>query len=44
MESGLLEIGGQGTGWAIEAAVAFAAGFSEPFTLKTVERITGGGD
>jgi hypothetical protein len=45
LESGLLEIAGQqGADWAVEAAVAFAAGFSEPFVLKTVERITGGGD
>ncbi|MGH2997457.1 MAG: hypothetical protein ACRDM9_14165, partial [Gaiellaceae bacterium] len=44
LESGLVEIAGQGTDWAVEAAVAFAAGFSEPFVLKTVERIAGGGD
>ena len=46
LESGLVEIGSQGAGadWAVEAAVAFAAGFSEPFVLKTVERIAGGGD
>jgi hypothetical protein len=45
LESGLVEIAGQqGADWAVEAAVAFAAGFSEPFVLKTVERITGGGD
>ena len=44
LESGLVEIAGQGADWAVEAAVAFAAGFSEPFVLKTVERIAGGGD
>jgi hypothetical protein len=44
LESGLVEIGGQGDDWAVEAAAAFAAGFSEPFVLKTVERITGGDD
>jgi hypothetical protein len=44
LESGLVEIADQGSDWAVEAAVAFAAGFSEPFVLKTVERIAGGGD
>jgi hypothetical protein len=44
LESGLVEIAGRGDDWAVEAAVAFAAGFSEPFVLKTVARITGGGD
>jgi len=27
--------------WAVAGAVAFVAGFSEPFLLKTVERIAG---
>lgn len=44
LESGLVEIAEPGADWAVEAAVAFAAGFSEPFVLKTVERIAGGGD
>jgi hypothetical protein len=44
LESGLVEVADQGADWAVEAAVAFAAGFSEPFVLKTVERIAGGGD
>ena len=44
LESGLVEVGQGASDWAVEAAVAFAAGFSEPFTLKTVERITGGDD
>lgn len=43
LESELVEIGGSGEDWAIAAAVAFVAGFSEPFLLKTVERIAGGG-
>ncbi|MGH3035800.1 MAG: hypothetical protein ACRDMU_01335 [Gaiellaceae bacterium] len=43
LESGLVDIAGQGDDWAIVAAVAFVAGFSEPFVLKTVERIAGGG-
>jgi hypothetical protein len=43
IESGLVDIAGQGDDWAIVAAVAFVAGFSEPFVLKTVERIAGGG-
>jgi len=43
LESGLVDIASQGDDWAIVAAVAFVAGFSEPFVLKTVERIAGGG-
>jgi hypothetical protein len=45
LESGFVEFGsGIGEEWAVAAAVAFAAGFSEPFILKTVERILGGGE
>jgi hypothetical protein len=40
--SGLVEVADVGADWAAEAAVAFAAGFSEPLLLKTVERIAGG--
>lgn len=43
LESGLVDIAGQGDDWAMVAAVAFVAGFSEPFVLKTVERIAGAG-
>jgi hypothetical protein len=39
--SGLLGVADVGPDWAVEAAVAFAAGFSEPFLLRTVERIAG---
>jgi hypothetical protein len=40
LESGIVEVG-DGEGWAVTGAVAFAAGFSEPLLLKTVERILG---
>lgn len=43
LESGIVEIGGNGEDWAVAVALAFVAGFSEPFLLKTVERIAGGG-
>lgn len=42
LESGLVEVGGGGEDWAVASAVAFVAGFSEPFLLKTVDRIAGG--
>jgi hypothetical protein len=42
LESGLVEVSGD-SDWAVAGAVAFVAGFSEPFLLKTVERITGAG-
>lgn len=42
LESGLVEVGGSGEDWAIASTVAFVAGFSEPFLLRTVERIAGG--
>lgn len=41
LESGFVEVAG-GEEWAAAAALAFVAGFSEPFLLKTVERIAGG--
>jgi hypothetical protein len=41
LESGLIEVSGD-SDWAVAGAVAFVAGFSEPFLLKTVERIAGG--
>jgi hypothetical protein len=41
LESGFVEFGVSGEGWAVVATLAFAGGFSEPFLLKTVERITG---
>jgi hypothetical protein len=46
LESGFVEFGSGvgGDQWAVAAAVAFAAGFSEPLLLKTVERILGSGD
>jgi hypothetical protein len=43
LESGVVEVAGTGDDWAVAAALAFVAGFSEPFLLKTVERIAGGG-
>lgn len=42
LESEIVEIGGSGEDWATAGVVAFVAGFSEPFLLKTVERIAGG--
>jgi hypothetical protein len=39
--TGLVDIGASDTKWAIRAAVAFAAGFSEPFFLKTVQGLAG---
>jgi hypothetical protein len=41
LRSGLVEVADPGSDWAVEAAVAFAAGFSEPLLLKTVERLSG---
>ncbi len=43
LESGFVEFGGSGETWAVATVLAFAGGFSEPFLLKTVERITGAG-
>jgi hypothetical protein len=40
LESGLVDVAGS-SDWAVATALAFAAGFSEPFLLKTVERIVG---
>lgn len=44
LESGVVEVAGTGEDWAVAVALAFVAGFSEPFLLKTVERIAGGGE
>lgn len=44
LESGFVEFGGGGETWAVATVLAFAGGFSEPFLLKTVERITGAAD
>jgi hypothetical protein len=45
LESGLVEVTGTaGNEWAVFGALAFVAGFSEPFLLRTVERIAGGSD
>lgn len=44
LESGFVEFGANGEEWAVVATLAFAGGFSEPFLLKTVERVTGAGD
>lgn len=44
LRSGFVAVVDAGPEWAIEAAVAFVAGFSEPFLLKTVERIAGIGE
>jgi hypothetical protein len=41
LRSGLVDVADPGAEWAVEAAVAFAAGFSEPLLLKTVERVAG---
>jgi hypothetical protein len=43
LESEVLDVGGSGEDWAVAVALAFAAGYSEPFLLKTIERITGVG-
>jgi hypothetical protein len=42
LESGIVEVGAPGEDWAELAALAFVAGFSEPFLLGTVQRIAGG--
>jgi hypothetical protein len=42
LESGIVEVAGGGDDWAVSAALGFVAGFSEPFVLKTIERIAGG--
>jgi hypothetical protein len=44
LKSGLVEVADVGRDWALEAAIAFAAGFSEPLLLKTVERVGALGD
>jgi len=44
LESRFVDVGGDGEDWAVSVALAFVAGFSEPFLLKTIERIAGGGE
>lgn len=44
LESGLVQIGDPPLDWATIGAVAFVAGFSEPFLLGVVRRVTGMGD
>jgi hypothetical protein len=39
--SGIVSVADSGNAWATRAAVAFVAGFSEPFLLATVGRIAG---
>ena len=41
LESGLVQIGDSDLDWATIGAVAFVAGFSEPFVLGVVHRVTG---
>jgi hypothetical protein len=43
LESSVVEVAGTGEDWAVAGAVAFVAGFSEPFLLGTVESIAGRG-
>jgi hypothetical protein len=43
LESGIVEIGAPGEDWAEAVVLGFVAGFSEPFLLGTIERITGSG-
>ncbi|MDP9491046.1 MAG: hypothetical protein M3P42_02410 [Actinomycetota bacterium] len=44
LESGVVEVAGSsGEEWAVAVALAFVAGFSEPFLFNIVERIAGGG-
>lgn len=43
LESGVVEVAGTGEDWAVAVALAFVAGFSEPFLLRTAELIAGGG-
>lgn len=40
--SGIVKLADNGNEWATRGAIAFVAGFSEPFLLKTVGRIAGG--
>jgi hypothetical protein len=42
LESGIVDVAGDGDDWAVSAALGFVAGFSEPFVLKTIEQIAGG--
>lgn len=42
--SGIVTVAANGNEWATRAAVAFVAGFSEPFLLATVGRVAGGDD
>jgi hypothetical protein len=44
MVSGTINIGDSATQWAARGAVAFAIGFSEPFFLKTVNRVASLGE
>ena len=41
LESGLIQIGESGLDWATIGALSFVAGFSEPFVLGVVHRVTG---
>jgi hypothetical protein len=41
LRSGLIEFGTTTNKWALSAVVAFAAGFSQPFFLNIVQRLTG---
>jgi hypothetical protein len=44
LESGLIQIGDSPLDWATIGAVSFVAGFSEPFVLGVVRRVTGMAD
>jgi hypothetical protein len=44
LESGLVQIGDSPLDWATIGAVSFVAGFSEPFVLGVVRRVTGMAD
>jgi hypothetical protein len=41
LKSGILQVGDSDLGWASIGVVAFVAGFSEPFVLGVVRRVTG---
>ena len=42
LTSGVVKIASASTGWATQAAIAFASGFSEPFALGILRRLTPG--
>jgi hypothetical protein len=44
LESGMISVGGGGSAWATRGVIAFVAGFSEPFLLGIVGRVSSIGE